>query len=74
MIKKICEQTGLKRQAVIRYIRNTIIYSHGIATLVATGMFTATEKEMMKMINNAADGFLLMEGADPKKLTKKGKT
>ena len=74
MIKKICDQTGLKRQAVIRYIRNTIIYSHGIATLVATGMFTATEKEMMKMINNAADGFLLMEGADPKKLTKKGKT
>ena len=32
------------------------------------------QKEMMKMINNAADGFLLMEGADPKKLTKKGKT
>ena len=74
MIKKICDQTGLKRASVIRYIRNTIIYSHGIATLVATGMFTATEKEMMKMINNAADGFLLMEGADPKKLTKKGKT
>ena len=73
MIRKICEQTGLKRQAVIRYIRNTIIYSHGIATLVATGMFTAGEKEMMKMINNAADGFLLMEGADPKKLTKKEK-
>ena len=73
MIKKICDQTGLKRQQVICFIRNTIIYSHGIATLVATGMFTATEKEMMKMINNAADGFLLMEGADPDKMPKKGK-
>lgn len=72
-VKKICEQTGLKRASVLRYIRNTIIYSHGIATLVATGMFTATEKEMMKMINNAADGFLLAEGMDPGMMPKKGK-
>lgn len=72
-VKMICEQTGLKRAAVLRYIRNTIIYSHGIATLVATGMFTATEKEMMKMINNAADGFLLAEGIDPDRMPKKGK-
>lgn len=72
-VKKICEQTGLKRASVLRYIRNTIIYSHGIATLVATGMFTATEKEMMKMINNAADGFLLAEGIDPDRMPKKGK-
>lgn len=72
-IKKICDQTGLKKASVVRYIRNTIIYSHGIATLVATGMFTATEKEMMKMINNAADGFLLMEGVDPDKMPVKGK-
>ena len=36
-------------------------------------MFTATEKEMMKMINNAADGFLLAEGIDPDRMPKKGK-
>ena len=74
IVKKICEETGLKRASVLRYIRNTIIYSHGIATLVATGMLTATEKEMMKMINNAAEGFLLMEGIDPGRMPKKGKT
>ena len=72
-VKKICDETGLKRAAVLRYIRNTVIYSHGIATLVATGMFTATEKEMMNMINKAADGFLLAEGIDPDKMPKKAR-
>lgn len=72
MIRMISGQTGLDEDQVIRFVRNTIIYSHGIATLVATGMLKGTEKEMMELINNAADSFILQEGADPKKFAKKG--
>lgn len=68
MITMIAEQTGLNEEQVIRFVRNTIIYSHGIATMIATGVLKGTEKEMMEMINNAADAFILSEGIDPKKI------
>ncbi len=68
MITMIAEQTGLNEEQVIRFVRNTIIYSHGIATMIATGVLKGTEKEMMEMINNAADAFIINEGVDPKKI------
>lgn len=68
MITMIAEQTGLNEEQVIRFVRNTIIYSHGIATMIATGVLKGTEKEMMEMINNAADAFILSEEIDPKEL------
>lgn len=71
MITKISEQTGLNEEQVIRFVRNTVIYSHGIATMLATGMLKGTEKEMMDLINSAADAFILSEGADPEKIAKK---
>lgn len=73
MIAMIAEQTGLNEEQVIRFVRNTIIYSHGIATMLATGVLKGTEKEMMEMINKAADAFILNEGADPEKIAGKGK-
>lgn len=73
MIRMISEQTGLNDDQVIRFVRNTIIYSHGIATMLATGMLKGTEKEMMDLINSAADSFILQEGFDPEKAAKKGK-
>ena len=73
MINMIAHQTGLNEEQTIRFVRNTIIYSHGIATMLATGVLKGTEKEMMEMINKAADAFILNEGADPKKIGKKGK-
>ena len=71
MITKISEQTGLNEEQVIRFVRNTVIYSHGIATMLATGMLKGTEKEMMDLINSAADAFILSEGVDPEKISKK---
>ena len=71
MISNIALQTGLSEEQVIRFVRNTLIYSHGIATMVATGVFKGSEKEMMAMINDAADAFILKEGIDPEKMPKK---
>ncbi len=68
MIAMIAEQTGLNEDQVIRFVRNTIIYSHGIATMLATGVLKGSEKEMMEMINKAADAFILNEGVDPEKI------
>lgn len=73
MIDMISGQTGLNEEQVIRFVRNTVVYSHGIATMLATGMLKGTEKEMMNLINNAADAFMLREGVDPSKFENKEK-
>ena len=73
MIAMIADQTGLNEEQVVRFVRNTVIYSHGIATMLATGVLKGTEKEMMEMINKAADAFILNEGIDPEKIVKKEK-
>ncbi len=41
--------------------------------MLATGVLKGTEKEMMEMINKAADAFILNEGADPEKIAAEGK-
>lgn len=61
MIKSIAELTGLSFEQIARVIKNTIIYSHGIATMVATGVFKASKKEIMSMIKTASEAFLLNE-------------
>lgn len=73
MIKMISLQTGLDEKHVISFVRNTLIYSHGIATMIATGMLKGKEKEFMGMINDAADMFILNEGFKPGKTDGKGK-
>ena len=66
--KRVCANKGAGGVDGIRFVRNTIIYSHGIATMLATGVLKGTEKEMMEMINKAADAFILNEGANPEKI------
>ncbi len=61
MIEGIAELTGLSFEQIARVMKNTIIYSHGIATMVATGVFKASEKEIMAMIKTASEAFLIKE-------------
>lgn len=68
IIKSIADYLGIAEDKGGRYLQNTMIYAHGIATLVATNVITATEEEMMAMINQAADAFLRQEGVDTDKI------
>lgn len=68
LIRKIADYLGIPENNVGRYLQNTIIYAHGIATLVATNVITASEEEMMIMINRAADAFLMQEGVPANKI------
>lgn len=62
MIKAIANYLSLSEEAVGVYLRDTIIYTHGIATLIATGGIESLEEEVMKIIDQAADAFLLKAG------------
>lgn len=68
LIRKIADYLGIPENNVGRYLQNTIIYAHGIATLVATNAITASEEEMMIMINRAADAFLMQEDVPVNKI------
>ncbi len=68
LIKNISDYLGLPEENVGRYLQNTMIYAHGIATLVATNVITASEEEMMAMINRAADSFIMQEGLPADKI------
>ncbi len=68
MLKSIGAYLEISEESAGRYLQNTMIYAHGIATLVATNVITATEEEMMSMINRAADAFLRQEGVSADKI------
>lgn len=70
LIQKIADDLDIPEENAGRYLQNTVIYAHGIATLVATKVITASEEEMMTMINCAADAFLVQEGVPADKIPK----
>ena len=59
MIAAISEQTGLTPEQTLKVIQHTIMYSHGIATMIATGVFNAPEKQVMALIKSASEAFVL---------------
>lgn len=62
MIKEIASFFDVNEKNIGQYLQNTIIYAHGIATLIATHVLTATEVEIVEMIDLAADAFLMQIG------------
>lgn len=63
MITAISAQTGITPEQTLKAIQNTIMYSHGIATMLATGVFKAPEKQVMLMIKSASEAFVLQQKA-----------
>ena len=61
MISGIAEQTGLSKAQVTSCIQNTIVYSHGLATMIATGILKISEEKAMSMIKNASEIFVIGE-------------
>jgi len=68
LIKRIVEYFQISEESTGRYLQNTIIYTHGIASLVATGVIKASIEEMMLMINSVGDAFLLQAGVPMHKI------
>lgn len=72
LIKRLSKRLAISEENAGRYLQNTIIYTHGIATFVATGIINASEKKVMQLINRAADAFLVQEGVLFKNMPRRG--
>lgn len=63
LLADITRETGISGRSATRCIWNTVIYSHGIATMIVTGVLKTTESAAMAMVEYATDSFLRKEGA-----------
>lgn len=71
LIKMIASEFQISEQNASQYLQNTIIYTHGLATFVATGIMRLTEQEMMTLINQAGANFLLQVGVPLENLSRR---
>ena len=69
LIKMIAGEFQITEQMAGQYLQNTVIYTHGLATFIATGMMSMPEKEIMALINQAGNNFLIQAGVPSDKIT-----
>ncbi|MBD5112056.1 MAG: TetR/AcrR family transcriptional regulator [Ruminococcaceae bacterium] len=62
LIEMIANEFQISEQNAGKYLQNTIIYTHGLATFIATGMMCLSEEEIMALINQAGSNFLIQVG------------
>lgn len=62
MIEQIALQLKISEDKVSEFFRNTIIYTHGLACFVVSGLIKATKEELYDMVKCGADGFMLQAG------------
>lgn len=62
LIKIIAKDFQIAEQNTGQYLQNSVIFTHGLATFVATGMMCLSEEEIMGLINQAGSNFLIQAG------------
>lgn len=68
LIQMIAGKFQISVQKAGEYLQNTLIFTHGLATFVATGMMHLSEDEMLKLINQAGNTFLAAAGVSTNEL------
>lgn len=71
LIKIIAKEFQIPEENAGQYIQNSIIYTHGLATFVATSIMNISEKEIMILIKQAVDHFLIQAGVPLEKVVSK---
>ena len=62
LVKRLSSSYSISEEKIGRYLQNTIIYTHGIAALVAAGIIKTSEEEVIQMIDYAGNSFRMQEG------------
>jgi len=64
MVDQIALHLKIPKENVNTFFQNTMIYTHGLASFIASGIIKASKEEVAQMVNQAAHSFLLQAGAD----------
>lgn len=71
LIKMITKEFQISEQNAGEYFQNTLIYTHGLASFIATGVMRLSEEEIMSLIKQAGDNFLMQAGVPADKISKR---
>lgn len=59
IIEQIANRLEISADKVSDFFRNTIIYTHGLACFVVSGLIKSTQEELYDMVKQGADSFML---------------
>ncbi len=68
IISMVSRDLSLPLEDASQYIRDAIIYTHGLLTFVATGMMTCTKKEVMMMVGKIGRIILVQKGVSEERI------
>ena len=63
MAAQIADDLKIPKANVSSFFQNTMIYTHGLACFVASGVITSSKEEVIRMVRQAALTFLSQAGA-----------
>ena len=64
LVARIASELGLSEERAADYLRNAIVFTHGIASLVASGVVKTTREQARAMVDEAGYAFLAQAGGD----------
>lgn len=62
LIKLIAREFQISEQNAGQYLQNSVIYTHGLAAFIATGIMNMPEEEIILLIKQAGNNFLIQAG------------
>lgn len=63
LVGQIADYLKIPKEKVNSFFQDTMIYTHGLACFVASGVITSSKEEVIKMVNQATRTFLSQAGA-----------
>ncbi|MBS5083145.1 MAG: TetR/AcrR family transcriptional regulator [Clostridiales bacterium] len=62
LVEPIAMSLHITEKKALLFCKNMIIYTHGLASYVASGLVKATKDEVIQMMHQASEGFLIRAG------------
>lgn len=58
IVGQIADYLKISREDACRFFQNTLIYTHGLASFIASGIITSSKEEAAAMVRRTANSFL----------------
>lgn len=58
IVRQIAGYLKIPKENVSRFFQNTMIYTHGLASFIASGIITSSKEEVAAMVKQTANAFL----------------
>lgn len=62
LVEPIAMSLHITEEKALLFCKNMIIYTHGLASYVASGLVKATKDDVIQMMHQASEGFLIRAG------------